>query len=78
MNSVQLIAREHQQRLLKFGDIVQCNKIAKKTSGKDKGYYDLDDDFICDDEVDADLKQLAICDAKITDFNCFAVRYSES
>ncbi len=34
-------------------------------------FYDLDDSFLCDDEIDIGLKSLAICEANFEDFVVF-------
>lgn len=47
-------------RIKKYGDIVSQKDIARKTGAIDKeqgnqDFYDLDDPFLCDDDIDVGL-----------------------
>ena len=70
------IIEDQYMRIKKYGDIVSQKDIARKTGAIDKeqgnqDFYDLDDPFLCDDEIDVGLQSLAICEAKLEDFVVF-------
>ncbi|KAL4498592.1 hypothetical protein ABPG72_019710 [Tetrahymena utriculariae] len=66
-SSLALLAQEQFIRISKYGDIALTQNIARKNPKSDD-FYDQEDSFIDDDQVDTELKQLAICEADYDDF----------
>ncbi|KAL4449282.1 hypothetical protein ABPG74_015664 [Tetrahymena malaccensis] len=66
-SSLALLAQEQFIRISKYGDIALTSNIARKNPKSDD-FYDQEDSFIDDDQVDTELKQLAICEADYDDF----------
>ncbi len=70
------VVRDLQMRYQKYGDIEIANNITKK-SGNNFNFYNQDDPFINDKELDIDLKEMAIVESYIEDYHSFSGGLSE-
>ncbi len=64
------VVRDLMMRYQKYGDIEIANNITKKT-GNNNNFYSKDDPFINDNELDNDLKEMAIVESYIEDYHSF-------
>jgi hypothetical protein len=59
------------KRIRKYGDIDLNNNIAKKNDKEgttNVNFYNKDDSFIDDSQIDNNVKQFAICNANMEDY----------